>query len=73
MLPWVPRPLAEPPPKLKTSSETNLRRSAGQTLNQSSEGDTLEDLRTEEVVEGVNREVDLMKVLGCIRQFRDPR
>ena len=37
------------------------------------EEDTLEGLDTEEVVEGVNRGLDLMKVFQCIRQFRELR
>ena len=36
------------------------------------EKDTLEELPLE-VVEGVNRELDLMKVFPCTRQFREPR
>ena len=37
------------------------------------EEDTLEELRLDEVVEGVNRELDLMKSFPCIRQFRELR
>ena len=35
--------------------------------------DTLEELPLDEVVEGVNRELDLMKSFPCVRQFRELR
>ena len=35
--------------------------------------DTLEELHFDAVVEGVNRELDLMKSFPCIRQFRELR
>ena len=69
-----PLPPAGPPPLLKTSSETDAMMLVGihpygheepleisRTEFESIEEDTLEDLPTEEVVEGVNRELDLMK------------
>ena len=37
------------------------------------EEDTLEELPLDEVVEGVNRELDLMKSFPCIKQFRELR
>ena len=37
------------------------------------EEDTLEELHLDEVIEDVNRELDLMKRFPCTRQFREMR
>ena len=37
------------------------------------EEDTLEEVHLDEVVEDVNRELDLMRSFPCIRQFRELR